>query len=139
VSALDVGAAIPPAIVNLIASIRASKKVTGKRGLEEKTVEYLASKKVPAFSARVEELRNKVASAPWRVLSARRANTLLREKLFERVYAVRLRSFTRSYRNAEVDMHLSLSEDMTTLQDFLRQVGEVGLHGMAGKLERGLV
>jgi len=63
----------------------------------------------------------------------------LRELLFERVFAVRVRTFTRSYRNAEVDMHFSLSSDMLPLVDFLKRLAEVGLHGMAVLLERGEV
>jgi hypothetical protein len=139
VSALDVGRAIPSDIIELAAAIRASKRVSGKRSLEEKIVEHLLGIYDASFARMVTELREKLSTAPWRVLSARRADDLLRDNLFERVYAVRVRGFTRSYRNAEVDMHFSLSQDMTTLQDFLRQVAEIGLHGMAGKLERGLL
>ncbi len=139
VSALDVGAAIPKGLVDLACLIHASKKVTGKRKIEEKIIEHLASGNVRSFDKTLENLASKLESAIWRVISARRADKLLREKLFDRMYAVRVRSFTRSYRNAEVDMHFSLAEDMTPLTEFLKQLGEIGLPGMMGKLERGLL
>jgi hypothetical protein len=92
-----------------------------------------------AEEATLTDVGRQIAAAPWFVLSARRADNLLREKLFERVFAVRMRGFTRTYRNAELDMHFSLREDLTPLPDFLQSLRERGLHGMAVDLERGLV
>lgn len=139
ISAADVGAAVPDDLVELYCMIKDSKRVTGKRNIEEKFVERLAAGMRPAFSPTLDDLHEKLARATWRVISARRADKLLRDLLFERVYAVRIKKFTSSYRNAEVDMHLSLSTDMTPLLDFLEQLGKLGLHGLAGKLERGLL
>ncbi|MGH9254213.1 MAG: hypothetical protein ACRD3C_06540 [Vicinamibacterales bacterium] len=139
VSALAVGAAIPKEFVDLSSLVHASRRISGKRRIEEKIVGYLADGRVPQFAATLTDLQAKIAAAPWRILSARRADQLLREKLFERVYAVRVRGFTRSYRNAEVDMHLSLSRDMTPLPDLLKKIAEVGLHGVTGMFERGLL
>lgn len=52
-----------------------------------------------------DEVRNAVAHfaaqierAEWRVISARKADQLLRSTLFERVYAVRVRAFAQNYR-----------------------------------------
>ncbi|MBK8067610.1 MAG: hypothetical protein IPK27_08240 [Rhodanobacteraceae bacterium] len=73
------------------------------------------------------------------MISARKADKLLRQKLFERVFAVRVRGFTRNYRNAELDMHLSLDQDMTPLTRFLTIIREKGLHGATVELERGTV
>jgi hypothetical protein len=73
----------------------------------------------------------------WYVLSARRADVLLRRLLFERVYAVRVRAFARNYPNAELDMHFSLSQDLTPLREFLGVLRRDGLHKMLGLLERG--
>lgn len=139
VSAADVGAAIPDDLIELYCMIKETKRVTGKRNIEEKIVERLAAGMRAPFNPIMNDLREKLAHAPWRVISARRADMLLRNLLFERVYAVRIKKFTSSYRNAEVDMHLSLNSDMTPLHDFLGQLGDLGLHGMAGKLERGLL
>ena len=139
ISAPDVGALIPSDLIDLACYVHASKKISGKRKIEEKIVDRLANEVLPSFAPTLADLHSKLANATWRVLSARRANVLLREKLFERVYAVRVKGFTRSYGNAEVDMHFSLRDDMTPLREFLAQLGELGLHGIAGKLERGLL
>lgn len=139
ISAAEVGTAIPDDLIELYCMIKETKRVTGKRNIEETIVERLAAGMRPAFNPILSDLQEKLANAPWRVISARRADMLLRSLLFERVYAVRIKKFTSSYRNAEVDMHLSLSADMTPLQDFLEQLGNLGLHGIAGKLERGLL
>jgi hypothetical protein len=56
------------------------------------------------------------------VLSARRADRLLREKLFERVYAVRVPGFARLFGKAELDMHFSLAQDLRDLHGFLREL-----------------
>ena len=55
----------------------------------------------------------------WRVRSAKKADRLLREKLFERVQALSLKGFTRKFRNAEVDMHFSLAGELTPVRTFL--------------------
>lgn len=139
ISAADVAARIPSDIVDLAVLAHVSKKVEGKRSLEERLVDHLLSEGAAAFATTAEELRTQLASAPWRVLSARRADRLLREKLFDRVFAVRTRNFTRSFRNAELDMHFSLSQDMMPLTDFLALVREQGLHGVSVRLERGTI
>lgn len=139
VSALNVGAAIPRDFIHLACLVHASKRVAGKRKVEEKIVECLADGRVSSFVGTLTELQGMIAQAPWRILSARRAEKLLRDHLFERVYAVRVRGFTRSYRNAEVDMHLSLTSDMTPLADLLAKIADTGLHRVAGELERGLL
>ena len=63
----------------------------------------------------------------------------MREKLFDRVYAVRVRAFARNYRNAELDMHFSLTQDLTPLRAFLTNARERGLHGLAVDLESGQI
>jgi hypothetical protein len=50
---------------------------------------------------------------------------------------VRVRAFARNYRNAELDMHFSLTQDVTPLKTFLVSAKERGLHGLAVDLERG--
>lgn len=139
ISAAEVGAAVPADLVELYCMVKESSRVSGKRTIEEKIVERLAAGMRPAFAPTLSGLHEQLSRATWRVLSARRADRLLRDMLFERVYAVRIKKFTSSYRNAEVDMHFSLSADMTSLHDFLHQLAELGLHGLAGKLERGLL
>jgi hypothetical protein len=50
---------------------------------------------------------------------------------------VRVPRFTRNYRNAELDMHFSLAQDLTPLKVFLTSARERGLHGLAFDLESG--
>lgn len=70
-------------------------------------------------------------------MSAEKANALLHKKLWERVYAVKVRGFAQNYPNAELDMHFSLSEDMTPLSIFLRDYKEGGMQLILSKLARG--
>jgi len=60
----------------------------------------------------------------FRVISATKANNLLRANLFERVHALTLKGFTRRFRNAEVDMHLSLSTELTPIRTFFTKLVE---------------
>jgi hypothetical protein len=139
IAATDVGKQIPRPWVDLIALAYASKEIKGKRKIEERVVEHLLGSTAEPFAQVVAELRNQVAAAPWHVLSARRANQILREKLFERVFAVRVKSFARSYGGAELNMHFSISQDMAPLQRFLGIIKDKGLHGITAELERGTV
>ena len=56
----------------------------------------------------------------FRIISAAKADRVLRANLFERVHALSLKGFTRRFRNAEVDMHLSLSRELTPVRTFLQ-------------------
>lgn len=133
-----VGAAAPEDLAHLISLVHAAKGVPGKRAIEERVVASLVdSDQQGAFATHLAGFRKQIEAADWYALSARRANRLLREKLFDRVYAVRVRAFARNYRNAELDMHFSLAQDLTPLRVFLANARERGLHGLAVDLERG--
>jgi len=135
-----VGSAIPEDLAHLLSLVHASPKIQGKRAIEERVVTHLLEAGgAERFQAELADFRRKIDCAEWRVLSARRADRLLRELLFERVYAVRVRAFARNYRNAELDMHFSLQRDLTPLRDFLANLRERGLHGLAVDLERGVI
>jgi hypothetical protein len=135
-----VGAAIPEDMVHLVSLVHSSSRISGKRSVEERVVESLIEAEQPdPFTSELSSFRQEIHKASWYVLSARRADQLLREKLFDRVYAVRVRAFARNYRNAELDMHFSLSQDLRTLKEFLTIARERGLHGLAVDLERGTV
>jgi hypothetical protein len=136
----SVGAAIPEDLTHLVSLVHASTRVAGKRAIEERVVASLIEvEQAEPFRSALAGYRDRIEAAEWRVLSARRANRLLREKLFERVYAVRVRAFARNYRNAELDMHFSLRDDLTPLRGFLASLRDRGLHGLAVDLERGVV
>jgi hypothetical protein len=134
------GAAIPEDLVHYVSLAHQAPKFPGKRSLEESVVSHLlAVPQSEPFGSEVRALRTGIQTAEWRVLSARKADQLLRKLLFERVYAVRVRAFARNYRNAELDMHFSLREDLTRLDGFLGGLRERGLQGLAVDLERGVV
>jgi hypothetical protein len=135
-----VGKAIPTELASLGTILHGGARIPGKRSVEERIVDHLLGDSQPEpFRSELIRVTAGVNSATWRVLSARKADNLLRRLLFERVYAVRVRAFARNYRGAELDMHFSLSDDLTTLQHFLSQLKQLGLHGLMGHLERGTI
>lgn len=144
VSALDLTAdqvarAVPVELIQLSALVNAAT-IPGKRDVEDAIVTYLSSSAAQAeVREAVSEYAGLVRRANWRVLSARKADKLLRTRLFERVYAVRVRAFARNYRNAELDMHFSLQEDLTSLGTLLDLMRDTGLQGVTGHLERGTI
>ena len=83
------------------------------------------------------EFEERIRNALWRVLSARKANALLREKLFERAYALRVRAFAKNYGGAELDMHFSVSQELVPLEELLRVLRDGGLQALSVYLERG--
>lgn len=128
-----VGEKLPAELVNAVAFLSSAPRMQGKRDLEDRAISYVAVSNLEPYPAIVEELRN----AQWFVLSARRADRLLREKLFERVYALRIRNFSRVFGGAEIDMHFSLTEDLIPIEQFFETVHEAGLHKITTMFERG--
>jgi len=61
----------------------------------------------------------------------------LHEKLFERVHALSLKGFTRRFRNAEVDMHFSLSGELTPVRTFFELLIQESPQRVAVGLDRG--
>ena len=134
-----VGEAFPEDLVHLNSLVLGST-ISGKRDIEDRTVTHVLDDPQPdSARASIDEFGRRIREAEWRIISARKADNLLREKLFDRVYAVRVRAFARNYRNAELDMHFSLKEDLTPLEDFLNLLKTRGLHGLTAHLERGLI
>lgn len=84
-----------------------------------------------------DQVREQVQGGEFRVISARRAANLLRERLFERVHALRLRGFNRTFRAAEINMHLSFSTEMIPFSQFLEILAQTGVQGLSVRLERG--
>ncbi len=106
----------------------------GKRDIEEAIVALLLTE---AYRPVLEDVRRMIASSEFRVLSARRAEQLLKEKLFDRVFALRQRAFTAAYRNAEIDMHLSLTREMVPVREFLAAVASESPQRLTVLLDRG--
>lgn len=125
--------AVPEADVKPIAALFTSDAVNRKRDFEDWFVDRIVTARSPAFDNAYEKIRN----AGWYILSARRADLLLHDLLFERVYALRVPGFTRQFRIAEVDMHFSLSKDLVTLENFLAVLRDDGQGKVTTMLERG--
>ncbi|MGH9890708.1 MAG: hypothetical protein ACREA0_01730 [bacterium] len=105
-----------------------------KRDIEEAMVARLLA---DAYQESLTDIRQRIAASKFRVISASRAERILQEKLFERVFALRQRAFTAAFRNAEIDMHLSLSAEMVPVQDFLRTVASESPQRLTVLLYRG--
>lgn len=133
-----VGASIPHDVVELATLLRHAPKVEGKRKVEDMIVAAITSR-AEDFGLRetLDGFLAQIRNAGWRVISARRANDLLRTLLFDRVYALRIRGFAINYRGAEVDMHFSISRDLQPLEDMLEVLRDHGLPGLSVRLERG--
>ena len=132
-TAESVGAALPGDLVEALAILAAAPGFSGTRGAQDLAVDAL----VKANAAVFVETRERIAEAAWYILSARRADALLRSLLFERVYALKVRGFAQTYRRAEVDMHFALATDLTPLSTFFEQLHSEGPTKVASLLERG--
>jgi len=93
----------------------------GRRIVEEAIVDRL---RAPDHRSNFRPIFERMPEGQFRILSARKAYNILVEKLFERVHALSLRGFTRKFRNAEVDMHFSLSGELMPVRSFLELVRE---------------
>jgi hypothetical protein len=112
-SAADVGSLVPDDDVWALAVFQ------GKLELEEAIVARLLS---PGRIARFGQMLERMPEGQFRVISAKKADRLFRENLFERVHALSFKGFTRTFRNAEVDMHFSLSRELTPVRTFLEHL-----------------
>ena len=131
------GANVPEDLVHL-ASLYMTSSQPLKRDFEDIIVRHMVDthREEPITEA-VDTIRKQIDSASWRVVSALRANQLLHDRLFERVYAVRVRGFASNYRRAEVDMHFSISNDLISLAGMLEILRDHGLQGLTARIERG--
>ena len=129
----SVGETVPSSFVETVALVTQAPRGKSKRDLEDAVVAHLERIHSPIFVGTLERIR----CADWYVLSARRAEKLLREKLFDRVYALRVRGFARAFRGAELDMHFSLSQDLIPLRRYLATLRDEGAHKVTTFLERG--
>lgn len=133
-----IGEQLPDEVIQFVVATRKSSKMSRKRDVEDRIVAALVTDP-GAFGVRslVETATGAIAGAPWRFISARRADALLRDKLFERAFALRIPRFTSAYRRAEIDMHFSLHEDMKDLAEMGEIYARRGITQLASMLERG--
>lgn len=132
-TAESIGAEVPDDLQEFVARVTVSKQIPRKRNIEDRIVEMLEQEGHPAY----ERTRTRMSEARWFVLGAKKADKLLRELLFERVFALRMRNFSRQFRQAELDMHFSLSGDLTPLATYLNMLSEHGYPRITTLLERG--
>ncbi|HEX6575006.1 MAG TPA: hypothetical protein VF042_08530 [Gemmatimonadaceae bacterium] len=104
-----------------------------RRRFEDSLIDHVVQKDLPVFSYNFK----RIYDAPWYILSAERAARLMRDKLFERVFALSIRNFTRVFPGAEVDMHFSLKSDLTRLPVFFETLRDEGREKVATLLSRG--
>jgi len=127
-SAGDVGKLVPDEYVWALTALK------GKMAVEEKIVEVLRAR---ASEVKFRPIFEKMPEGQFRVLGAQKAYNLLKEKLFDRVHALSLKGFNRRFRNAEVDMHFSMSQEMTPARTFLELVKKESPQKAAVLLDRG--
>lgn len=132
-NAAAVAEALSDAEIRPLARLFASDRVKRKRDFEDWLVDRIVAARSKPFTTAYDRIR----AANWYILSARRADLLLHERLFERVYALRIPSFTRQFGGAEVDMHFSLSADLVPLPEFLKALRVHGQGKVTSMLERG--
>lgn len=128
-----VGEEVPSSFVDTVALIHQAPKAKSKRDVEDAVIECIVEERLPVFERTFARIRD----SEWYILSARRADSLLRRLLFDRVYALRIRGFAQAFKGAELDMHFSLSGDLTPLRRFLAVLREEGAHKITTLLERG--
>ena len=132
-TAAAVGDQIPRDVTEAVSFLGRVPRKPSIRAIEDAAVEYLVRSNAAVATSTVDEIRK----AEWYMLSARRADRLLREKLFDRVFALRVRNFARAFGGAELDMHFSLAEDLTPFPEFLAALRERGPQAVSTILERG--
>lgn len=131
-----IGGLLPADAIGLLAWMRRSRKNgLPRRAIEDRTVGRLAADRTQAFQMVYGPIRD----AGWYVLSARKADKLMRDLLFDRIYALKIRGFAQQFRGAELDMHFSLAADLVPLKRFLDILREGGQTMVATMMERGTI
>jgi hypothetical protein len=106
---------IPTSYIELMALLwRSEKSGLPRRNVEDRAVDRMVADQTEAFDMTYKPIRQ----AAWHILSAKKADVLLRRLLFDRVYAMKIRGFAQQFRGAELDMHFSLSGDLVPVQKF---------------------
>ena len=130
---LSVGLDIPQFSIETVALIDQAPKGKSKRDIEDAVVQSLARTDHPVF----QKTLDRILSADWYVLSARRADKLLRELLFDRVFALRMRRFARYLAAPNWTCTSLLRKDLIPLKQFLATLREGGPQQVTTLMERG--
>ena len=108
--------------------------VSGRRVVEEAIADELGKAE---YEDQFQGLLRRMEESEFRVMSAAKAFGLLRDRLFARVYALRVPRFAQTNPRAEVDMHFSISQDLTPVATFLEHLYTDPLHVFTVRLDRG--
>lgn len=131
-----IGHYIPSLYIDFMALLRHSAKAgLPRRAVEDRAVDRMVRDRSPAYDMAYRPIRE----ATWYVLSTRKADIILRQLLFDRVYALKIRGFAQQFRGAELDMHFSLAKDLMPLPQFLAILRNDGQTMVAAMLERGTI
>ncbi len=128
-----VGQRIPSRFTAATGFQHQAPKASAKRDFEDRLIDHIVTRKMDPF----QEVYRQIVDAKWFVLSARRAFSLLKDKLFDRAFALRVPNFAQQFRRAELDMHFSLSKDLTPLRSFLATLRSDGHAKVITQIERG--
>lgn len=131
-TAESIGASVSDELLEFTARVTVAERIPKKRDIEDCIVSRLENENNPAFVT----TRERIRAANWYVLGARKADRLLHDKLFERVFALRTRNYSRQFKG-ELDMHFSLSQDLTPLTTYLGMLRDSGYPRVTTLLERG--
>jgi hypothetical protein len=132
-SADDVGGKAASDWREFLALVVQGQGIPKKKAIEDRVVDHLEEGADPGFV----EVQGRIEDGNWYVLSARRADKLLRAMLYDRIYALKVKSFVRQFPRAEVDMHFSFAQDLTPLDTYLHTLRESGYPMVTTLLERG--
>ena len=131
--AASVGAKLPPEIGHICDVRSMFRDVSGARALERALVARMLDPAHHGRSPLIEDLRKAVVGAEWRVISAPRAEDLFERRKWERVPAIARRNFSGD-RDSQPNMHFSLSEDMSSLDEFFAILNKDGIQHVATKI-----
>jgi len=107
------GTIVPVNMVHLASLVRIAPR-SGRTHVEDAITRHLIEDEQPEDVTRsIADFAARIRGAEWRMLSVNKAFYLLRELLTDRVFAVKVPRFAQMYKNAEVNMHFSLSNDLT--------------------------
>ena len=89
----SIGLEIPTGLTDAVTFLSQATRRPPIRNLEDRVVEHIVAEGATVLS----DTLGRIKAADWYVLSARRAAVLMGENLWERVFALRVRNFSRRF------------------------------------------
>ena len=107
-----VGRQIPSFLVETVALIDQAPRGKSKRDIEDAAVESLVRAQHTVYGQTLDRIHRRTGTS-----SRRDGQTSSCGSLFDRVFALKIRNFSRAFRGAELDMHFSLARDLIPLRN----------------------